>query len=64
MLPTSERAIILKFFKRLPPVMKERKFENYEKFVEYSNDKNLKNNIQNKINNLMKKLPKEEDTQQ
>ena len=34
--------------------------ENYEYFVQYSEDKNLKNNIQNKINNLKKKLPVEE----
>ena len=31
----------------------------YEKFVEFSQDKNLKTNIQNKINNLKKKLPQE-----
>ena len=30
---------------------------NYEQFVHYSEDKNLINNIQNKINNLKKKLP-------
>ena len=36
--------------------------ENYEKFVLNTEDKNLKHNIQNKINNLSKKLPKEEET--
>ena len=30
--------------------------DNYENFVTYAQDKNLKNNIQNKINNLKKKL--------
>ena len=33
--------------------------ENYEQFVIYSSDENLKRNIQNKIENLRKKLPGE-----
>jgi tetratricopeptide (TPR) repeat protein len=37
--------------------------QNYEKFIEYSTDKNLKNNVQNKVNNLKKKLPIEEVTE-
>jgi tetratricopeptide (TPR) repeat protein len=39
----------------------EKCIENYEKFVEYSDDKNLKNNIQNKIDNLKKQLPQKEE---
>ena len=38
----------------------EKAIENYEKFTQNTDDKNLKNNIQNKISNLSKKLPKEE----
>ena len=38
--------------------------ENYEKFVNCTQDKNLKNNIQNKVNNLKKKLPPQETTKQ
>ena len=33
--------------------------ENYQKFVNYSADKNLKHNVNNKINNLKKKLEKQ-----
>ena len=33
--------------------------KNYEKFIENSTDKNLSNNVQNKVNNLKKKLPEE-----
>ena len=38
--------------------------DNYEKFVLYSQDKNLKNTIQNKINNIKKKLPPQETANQ
>ena len=33
---------------------------NYEKFIEHTQDKNLKNNVQNKVNNLRKQLLKKE----
>lgn len=33
--------------------------ENYEKFAELSPDKNVKNSLKTRINNLKKKLPQE-----
>ena len=36
--------------------------ENYEAFIQYAQDKNLKNNVQNKVNNLKKKLPEISET--
>ena len=37
----------------------EKSIDNYEKFVQYTQDKSLRNNVQNKINNLKKQLPDE-----
>ena len=34
----------------------------YEAFIQYAQDKNLKNNVQNKVNNLKKKLPEISET--
>ena len=37
--------------------------KNYEHFIEYTQDKNLKNNIQNKVNKLKKDLPQSTDVE-
>ena len=42
----------------------EKSIDNYEKFVQYTQDKNLRNNVQNKINNLKKQLPDEVVTEE